>query len=71
MRMVYLMRRKAAGPAIPAGHLDWGGAVASGEVVPAGKPGHVGCIVEDGCGDDGADAEDAREGRPARPDRYG
>ena len=39
------------------GHLDRGRAVVRGEVVPAGEPGHVADVADDGCGDDRAHPE--------------
>jgi len=55
-------RQPVDGPAA-GGHLDGGGAVAGGEVVPAGEPGHLPDVAEDAAGDDRADAEQAGQGR--------
>ena len=44
------------------GHLDRRGAVVRGEVVPAGEPGHVLDVADDGRGDDRADPKTSRSG---------
>ena len=56
---------------VPRRHFDRGGAVAGGEVIPAGEPGDVPGIADDGVGDDGADAEDLSQRGVARLDRCG
>src|SRR5690348_18388905 len=42
---------------LPRGHPGRGGAVAGGEMVPAGEPGHGDDVADDGGGDDRPDAE--------------
>src|SRR6516165_7018125 len=41
------------------GHLDRGGAVVGGEVIPASEPEYLAHVADDGAGDDRADAEQA------------
>jgi hypothetical protein len=52
-------------------HLDGGGAVAGGEVIPAGKAGHVANVADDRGGDDRPGSEQPSQAGPGRPDRYG
>src|SRR5262249_56835063 len=53
------------------GHLDRGGAVVGGEVVPASEPEHLAYIADDGAGDDRADPEQAGQAGPGGPSRGG
>jgi len=53
------------------GYLDRGGAVAGGEVVPAGEPGHVADVADDRGGDDRAGPEQPGQAGPGCPDRRG
>src|SRR5262252_5496389 len=45
--------------AVPGGHLDRGGAVPGGEVVPVREPEYLAHVADHGAGDDRADTEDA------------
>jgi hypothetical protein len=56
-----------AGRPLAGGHLDRRGAVVSGEVVPAWKPGHVADVADHRGGDDGADPEQPSQARPRPP----
>jgi hypothetical protein len=51
---------------LPGGHLDRRGPVIGGEVIPAGKPGHVADIADHRGGDDRADPEQPGQARPGR-----
>jgi hypothetical protein len=68
------------GPPVPAprqpvdlaparGHLDRRGPVISSKVVPAGEPGHLADIADDGGSDDRADPEQPGQAGPGRGDR--
>ena len=48
------------------GHLDRRGPVIRGEVIPAGKPGHVADVADNSSGDDRADAEQPGQAGPGR-----
>jgi hypothetical protein len=54
--------------AVAGGHLDRRGAVAGGEVVPAGEAGDVTGLADDGGGDHRADPEQAGQAGAGRPD---
>jgi hypothetical protein len=53
------------------GHLDRGGAVVGGEVVPASEPEHLADVADHGAGDDRADAEQAGQAGAGGFDRHG
>ncbi len=57
--------------ALPGGHLDRRGAVAGGEVVPAGKTGHVADVTDDRSGYYRANPGQAGQASPGRLDRGG
>jgi hypothetical protein len=54
--------------ALAGGHLDRRGAVAGGEVVPAGKAGYVAGVADHDGGDDRADPEQPGQAGPGRGD---
>src|SRR5882757_4765609 len=68
-RFPRLLSRQAL--ALAGGHLDRRGPVIGGEVVPAGKAGHVADVADDSGGDDRAHPEKPGQARPSRLDRGG
>ena len=64
-------QRQAVDLAVPRRHLDRRGAVAGGEVIAAGEPGHVGDVADHGAGAGRAEPEDLGEAGARGPDGRG